>query len=129
MGAATGSSQSGASRPRRGCSTKRAARSAAKSSAQMARRSDQKRSVKYSATTGGDQRSRWPLKFSDRNRTIAASMPGRARRTVSRAVSSSGSKLGGKDAPLLRPVVHGGALEAALGVLVPAADHERDHRV
>src|SRR5258708_13556962 len=102
----------------------------------MASRSRQNASVKNALDAGGDQRSRWPSKFSCRKRATAACMPGRARRTTSRAVRISGSAavtgrapLGGEHPPLLRPAVHRWALEAALRVLVPAADHESDDRV
>src|SRR5437764_572570 len=115
------------------CRTKRAARPPWNSSSAPARRSRQKDSVKKAGVAGGDQRSRCPSKFSRRKRAIASCMPGRARRTVSRAVANSGSAakltLRCEHPPLLRPAVHRGALEAALRELVPAADHEGDDRV
>jgi hypothetical protein len=65
-----------------GWSTKRAARPAWYSSTAIASRSRQKSSVKKAVVAGGDQRSRWLSKFSERKRAIAACIPGRARRTA-----------------------------------------------
>src|SRR5204863_2346891 len=113
---------------------KRAEAPALHSTSARSRRSRQNASVKCPGGGGGDQRSRWPSQLSEKKRATAAAKPGRARRSESRGVFNSGHmarwlRSGSEDPPLLSPRLHRRALEAALGELVPAADHVGEQRV